>query len=189
MGQAGGGGGGGGGGADAGKVINTNFPAGAGGGGGGGGGGGNNGTEGSRGQGTDPGQGGPGGGGGGGFLGLIGQGGFGNPTQAGVTLDSGGLLSANFGLAGEGDGYGGLGEILIGGGFSGSLGSVTGSSPCTMIPCHRPISRSAAAPGGRRGVRGSTVPEPATLVLGLIAGLMVLARRMASVRGRGSRSS
>jgi len=35
-----------------------------------------------------------------------GQAGFGNPGQAGVTLADGGVISANFGNAGEGDGHG-----------------------------------------------------------------------------------
>jgi hypothetical protein len=89
-------------------------------------------------------------------------------------LDAGGLLSVAGGLAGEGTGDGGLGEILLGGPFSGNPGDLIGNVtlfPNSLPPSTYNIGGGGGGAGG--GAGGSPVPEPPALpVLGL--GLLVV---------------
>jgi hypothetical protein len=106
---------------------------------------------------------------------LIGQAGFDVSDLFGVILDADGLISADFGLAGEGLGNGGLGEILLGGGFSGNLANLKGN--LTFFDSSLPPSDykiDGGAGGGGAGSGGSPVPEPASLFLFGVGLIMLL---------------
>jgi hypothetical protein len=96
-------------------------------------------------------------------------------------LDLGGLVSAAGGLAGEGTGVGGLGEILLAGGFDGSLSDLIGnvSTFDTSLP-PTDYTIEGGAGGGGGGAGGSIVPEPSTWAMMLIgfAGLGFAARTL-----------
>jgi hypothetical protein len=80
------------------------------------------------------------------------------------------MISANFGLDGEGSGHGGLGEILFAGRVSGSLSDIVGGLTFfndTLPPSDYGITGGAGgAGGGSGGSPGeSAIPEPSAIVL------------------------